>query len=142
MIESFKGNYNWLSNFYLVDIKVSHRIYPSVEHAYMAAKCTDLIWKTKCQDRSITPGKIKRLSKKVTLVSGWDEMRVTVMESLIDSKFNDPYLKEKLLATDDLHIQEGNMWNDKFWGVCLKTGEGENNLGKLIMNKRNKLRYG
>ena len=142
MIESFKDKYNWLSNFYLVDIKFFHKTYPSVEHAYMSAKSDDFIWKLKCQDRSITPGKIKRLSKKVTLVSGWDEMRVTVMESLIDSKFNDPYLKEKLLATDDLHIQEGNMWNDKFWGVCLKTGEGENNLGKLIMNKRNKLRYG
>jgi len=141
MIESFKDEYEWLSNFYPIDIKFFHRTYPSVEHAYMSAKSNDNIWKSRCQNRSITPGKIKRLSKGITLVDDWNEKKLTIMEFLIDKKFDDPYLKEKLLATNDLHIQEGNTWNDKYWGVCLKTGEGENNLGKLIMNKRNELRY-
>lgn len=33
------------------------------------------------------------------------------------------------------------MWNDKFWGVCLKTGKGSNTLGKLIMEIRSNLTY-
>jgi predicted NAD-dependent protein-ADP-ribosyltransferase YbiA (DUF1768 family) len=29
-----------------------------------------------------------------------------------------------------------NTWSDTFWGVDLKTGKGDNNLGKLIMKIR------
>lgn len=32
---------------------------------------------------------------------------------------------------------EGNTWGDKFWGVC--DGEGENHLGKLLMEVRAEL---
>ena len=31
-----------------------------------------------------------------------------------------------------------NAWNDKYWGVCLKTNIGQNNLGKLLMLERDK----
>jgi predicted NAD-dependent protein-ADP-ribosyltransferase YbiA (DUF1768 family) len=43
-----------------------------------------------------------------------------------------------LLATDDEELVEGNWWNDTFWGVC--RGDGENNLGKIIMKVRDELR--
>ena len=36
-------------------------------------------------------------------------------------------------------LQEGNNWGDAFWGVHLKSEEGENNLGKLIMEIRAQL---
>lgn len=54
-------------------------------------------------------------------------------------KFNKEPFKSKLIATGDLYIQEGNLWNDKFWGVCLKTNTGQNILGKLIMEIRNEI---
>ena len=44
-----------------------------------------------------------------------------------------------LIETGDAHLQEGNTRGDKFWGVYLETGEGEYNLGKLIMEIRKKL---
>jgi len=58
------------------------------------------------------------------------------MSECIEQKFNQEPFKALLLATKNEFIQEGNRWGDKFWGFCLKTNQGENNLGKLIMKKR------
>jgi predicted NAD-dependent protein-ADP-ribosyltransferase YbiA (DUF1768 family) len=60
------------------------------------------------------------------------------MSQLLVRKFAHPELQELLLATGDQEIQEGNNWNDRFWGVC--DGEGENILGKLLMGLRRSLR--
>lgn len=35
-------------------------------------------------------------------------------------------------------MKKGNYWGDKFWGVCLKTGEGQNYLGRIIKLIREK----
>ena len=47
-------------------------------------------------------------------------------------------LKEKLLATGDAELIEGNTWNDTYWGVC--RGKGKNHLGKIIMEVREALK--
>jgi predicted NAD-dependent protein-ADP-ribosyltransferase YbiA (DUF1768 family) len=60
------------------------------------------------------------------------------MEELVRRKFADPELAEKLLATGDEELVEGNTWNDRFWGVC--RGEGRNELGKILMRVRAELR--
>ena len=44
-----------------------------------------------------------------------------------------------LLATGKAEIREGKGWNDTFWGVDLKTGEGRNELGKAPMKVRAEL---
>ncbi|CAM0109837.1 hypothetical protein VPH166E361_0119 [Vibrio phage 166E36-1] len=64
------------------------------------------------------------------------------MEYGLRYKFSDtnPSLRSKLLDTSDVELVEGNWWGDKYWGVCLKTGEGENNLGKLLMKVREDLK--
>ena len=58
------------------------------------------------------------------------------MEFLLRQKFSDQnkVLKEKLLATGEAEIVEGNDWDDTFFGVC--NGVGENQLGKLLMKIR------
>ena len=43
-----------------------------------------------------------------------------------------------LLSTCSSIIIEGNLWQDTFWGVV--NGEGQNNLGLLLMLLRNELR--
>ena len=58
---------------------------------------------------------------------------------LFKSLIKNPY-RTLLLETGNEYIQEGNWWNDTFWGFCLKTNTGENKLGKLIMKIRNELR--
>lgn len=54
------------------------------------------------------------------------------MRTLVRLKFEDPILREKLIATGDQELQEGNTWNDTFWGISLKTGKGRNELGKIL----------
>ena len=48
-------------------------------------------------------------------------------------------LKQLLLATGDLGLEEGNTWHDTFWGVDAKTREGENHLGRILMRVREEL---
>ena len=62
------------------------------------------------------------------------------MEGTVLLKFNqNPELKRKLIATGDAVLVEENYWGDKFWGVCSKTGEGENHLGIILMKTREDL---
>jgi len=61
------------------------------------------------------------------------------METLLREKFSkDPELRAKLLNTGTSKLVEGNTWGDRFWGVC--RGQGENNLGRLLMKVREELR--
>lgn len=46
----------------------------------------------------------------------------------------------KLLDTANKPLIEENWWGDKFWGVCETTGEGENWLGRLLMDLRNHIK--
>lgn len=139
MIKEFKGEYRWLSNFEPVLVRYEGVNYPSVEHAYMSAKNDDVFWKLKCSSGDFSPGEIKKLSRDINLVENWDDIKLDVMKICLEQKFKQEPFKTKLINTGDSHIQEGNWWNDKFWGVCLKTGKGENHLGKMIMEIRDVL---
>lgn len=136
MIEQFRGEYRWLSNFAPALITLDYVTYPSIEHAYMSAKCDTVQWKIFCSDVNNTPGAVKKASKSITLVKDWDAKKVGVMTLCIKQKFRQEPYKSNLIATGSKHIQGGNYWNDKFWGFCLKTEEGLNTLGKLIMDER------
>lgn len=139
MIVQFRDEFAWLSNFTPAKIKLYGFNYPSVEHAFMSAKSDDLEWKKFCINAGNSPAAIRRLGRLVKLKDNWEEIKIDVMRECLFQKFlQEPY-KTKLLNTGAQYIQEGNYWNDKFWGVCLKTNEGENNLGKLIMEIRNML---
>jgi predicted NAD-dependent protein-ADP-ribosyltransferase YbiA (DUF1768 family) len=60
------------------------------------------------------------------------------METLLRLKFSNPVYKVQLLHTKDAHLEEGNDHGDMFWGTV--EGQGQNNLGKLLMKIRNDLR--
>lgn len=139
MIKEFQGEFRWLSNFTPCHINLDGRDFTSVEHAYMSAKSDSADWKDFCQ-KEMSAGLVKKRSRYIQLVNNWENIKVDIMRECISQKFEHPFLKEKLLATGNVHIQEGNMWNDKFWGVCLKTNKGQNILGKLIMEKREQLK--
>lgn len=138
MIKEFQNEYRWLSNFAPCKIILEGVEYPSVEHAYMSAKSDDEDWKYFCSNPNNKAGDVKRQSKYIQLKRNWDSIKISVMEECVNQKFTQEPYKSKLLATGDVYLQEGNRWNDKFWGVCLKTNKGENHLGKLIMNVRKK----
>lgn len=136
-IGKFIGEYWFLSNFYPAEIELDGLIYPTLEHAYQASKT-----KSKAEREVIRkakkPGQAKFLGKRVTLVPDWDTVRVEVMRKLLVQKFANKVLRAELLSTGDADLEEGNYWNDRFWGVC--KGRGENQLGKLLMEIREELR--
>lgn len=132
-ISSFKGEYEFLSNFYRVDVELDGQRYPSVEHAFQAAKTEDSTqraWIYMARDA----GEAKRRGRKVTLRDGWDGMRIEVMLDLLRQKFDVPALRLLLAVTGDAVLEEGNWWGDRFWGTV--RGEGENWLGLLLMHVR------
>jgi N-glycosidase YbiA len=63
-----------------------------------------------------------------------------VMRGLLRQKFSSGELYEKLLATGDALLVEGNSWGDRYWGQV--QGTGENHLGKLLMQVRKELKRG
>ena len=133
VIDSFRGDFGFLSNFYEVSIWYLGKAYRSVEHAYQAFKATDeqsheLIRAAK------TPGIAKHLGKSVVLTSDWEDRKVPLMRELLREKFKNPLLRALLLATEDAQLIEGNTWNDFFWGIC--RGSGKNWLGRLLMEIR------
>ena len=137
MIEKFDAEYAFLSNFYPSPIEMGGETYPTVEHAFQAAKTANPEHRAQIRNKS-TPGGAKRLGGKrgklITLRPDWEQIKLSIMENLVRQKFQHHELKTMLLATGDQELVEGNNWNDTFWGVC--RGKGENNLGKLLMEVR------
>lgn len=138
MISEFQGNFRWLSNFAPCKIILDGIEYPSVEHAYMSAKSSERSWKLFCSNTS-SPGEVKKASRGIILVDNWEDIKLSIMETCLEQKYTQEPYRKKLIDTGTEYIQEGNRWNDKFWGVCLKTNKGENNLGKLIMEIRRRI---
>ena len=140
-IPSFHGEFAFLSNFYPSPVTVDGITFPTVEHAFQAAKTNDPETKRQIAAKD-TPGKAKRAGGKRGIVRdfdpNWETRKVDVMRSLVQQKFQDPQLREMLLQTGDPPLIEGNVWNDTFWGVC--RGKGANNLGKILEQIRNELR--
>lgn len=132
-IDSFVGEYRFLSNFYPSKIEVDGKDYATVEHAFQALK-TDNPTEREIVRSARTPGQAKKLGRRVTLRPDWDTARIGVMKMLLEKKFSDKVLRAELLATGDAELVEGNYWNDRFWGVC--RGQGQNWLGKLLMEIR------
>lgn len=137
-ISSFQGDHSFLSNFWPCVVALDSVEYPSVEHAYVAAKTLDPQVRLKARTCR-TPGDVKRLGRKISLRTDWNEIKLSVMSELLDQKFGrHPDLRKRLLATGDRQLIEGNTWGDTFWGVC--NGVGENHLGKLLMKTREKFK--
>lgn len=139
MINEFKGDYRFLSNFYMTDVMYDGQIWPSSEHAYMAAKTTCSMTRALINSAP-TPAEAKKIGRKLMLRPGWESMKQAVMQEILLDKFSrNAILKQKLLATGDQQLIEGNWWGDKIWGVCLKTNQGQNLLGKTLMIVRDLL---
>ena len=139
-ITEFKDEYRFLSNFWPSPIVVEDKRYPTVEHFYQAMKSPDLAERARIAALP-SPVDAKRAGAQLEkLRTDWDEVKLGVMEEGLKLKFQIPALKEKLLATGNKTIEEGNTWNDAFWGIDLKKQQGENHLGKLLMKVRDELR--
>jgi len=135
-IKEFQGPYRFLSNFWPAEVVLDGMIFPSVENAFASAKTLSLSERAAFQ--SCTASQAKQLGKRVKLRADWMQVRVQIMEELVTQKFSIEPLRSQLLATGDAPLEEGNWWNDTFWGIC--RGVGENQLGKILIRVRDSLR--
>jgi ribA/ribD-fused uncharacterized protein len=135
IIDKFRGDFGFLSNFYESSVWLDKVQYRSVEHAYQAAKACDESTRMLIREAK-TPSIAKHLGKSCQLPHDWDKKKVEIMRQLVHEKFKNPLLRSMLLATADAQLVEGNTWNDTFWGVC--RGKGQNWLGKILMDVREK----
>jgi ribA/ribD-fused uncharacterized protein len=117
----------------MCDVLYDGILYPSSEHAYVAAKTTNLETRKVIADIS-TPGQVKRFGRLLDLRKDWDKIKINEMRKILESKFSDPDLMTLLRSTKPAELIEGNSWGDTFWGVC--NGVGQNHLGKLLMSIR------
>lgn len=139
MINQFRGKYAFLSNFYSSTILYDN-VYPTVEHFFQAMKTTSEAWRTTIAIAD-TPSRAKKLGRLVPLRPDWEQMKFDVMELGLRKKFSDPDLAKRLVETYPHDLIEGNWWNDKIWGICFKTNEGENHLGRILMIVRGYIMY-
>ena len=134
MIEEFKGYYSFLSNMYVLPSG------KSVEHYFQASKSATVEdWNYVIG--ATTPYDARFRGRSITARKDWLKVRDEFMLDEVRSKFYIfSELKQKLLDTKDELLVEGNTWGDKYWGVDLKTGIGENKLGKILMSIREELK--
>ena len=144
MINSFQGEHEFLSNFAASEIEFEGIVFPTVEHAFQAAKTLNM---TKRKEIAAlpSPGHAKRAGRSVELRPDWEEIKTDVMMTGLRHKFAIPELRAKLLATGDEELMEGNTWHDNTWGNCVcqkcQNTPGRNMLGMLLMELRNEIRY-
>lgn len=138
VIDNFRGDFGFLSNFYESSLWVNSKQYRSVEHAYQAFKFGPDGDGHEMVRTCASPSHAKKLGKSAQLPSDWETTKVDLMRNLVREKFKSPILRSLLIATEDAELVEGNWWNDRFWGVC--RGAGQNWLGKILMEVREECR--
>ncbi|MDY6324095.1 MAG: NADAR family protein [Catonella sp.] len=137
MINNFKEDYAFLSNFYEVPVTYEGLTYQNNEAAFQSAKCINK--EDRKQFVNLTPSEAKHLGRKIPLRSDWEQVKISIMEEIVKNKFEENgELREKLLATGDEYLEEGNTWGDRVWGTV--DGKGANNLGKILMKVRSDIR--
>lgn len=145
-ITSFKDEHRFLSNFYQSPVTLGGLTYPNAEAAFQAQKCEKEEDKVK-YTLVKNPVVAKRMGKKEpNLPENWRDISYGIMLDIIRAKFSLPEMKEKLLATGEAELVEGNNHHDNLWGDCTcsrcAAKVGQNRLGKILMQVREELKQG
>lgn len=136
LIDSFSGEYEFLSNFYNCPVEYEGITYLNSEAAFQAAKTLDM--KAREEFSNLSPSKAKAKGRQVVLREDWEDMKFHIMYEIIKNKFlQNPELLKKLIATGETELIEGNWWHDNIWGDC-KCEKCVNQfkanwLGKILM---------
>ncbi len=138
MINSFRGENYFLSNFYPLQRPIVYgwMVARTSEHFFAALKTVDDSLREWILQAD-TPQKAKSRGRAVVLRHDWDTgFDKTAMHLALILKFsaNDD-IRSRLIATGNKVLIEGNWWHDNYWGDCgcikCSTIQGQNNLGIL-----------
>lgn len=142
IIDKFADEEFFLSNYYPCELNYKGKVYKTLEHAYQSFKSEDELEQEWIRNMD-TPGKAKKRGQKVHMRKDWDIVKFDIMLDLLRIKFSDPVLAEKLINTKGYFLVEGNYWHDQIFGNCTcqkcRNTEGENRLGKMLMQIREEL---
>ena len=129
-------------NFSSFKVEWNGYLFASVEEAYQAASFMgsdeELVEKIK---KSHSADEAQRIAyaNRDKRREDWDDVKISIMEELLRLKIEqNPYVKKKLLQTEDYMIVEDSP-KDDFWGWG-PNRNGQNNLGKLWMKLREGLK--
>ena len=129
-------------NFSSFKVEWNGYLFSSVEEAYQAASFMgsdeELVEKIK---KSHSADEAQRIAyaNRDKRREDWDDVKISIMEELLRLKIEqNPYVKKKLLQTEDYMIVEDSP-KDDFWGWG-PNRNGQNNLGKLWMKLREELK--
>ena len=139
MILYFRGDYDFLSNFYETPIEYDGFTFRNTEGAFQAGKCyfRKDVEKLQHMDGATAKAYARKMGK--ITEEEWFYNNVNIMFQVNWIKYSNPELRAKLLATGNHHLIEGNRHRDDFWGCCkepLENTNGRNYLGKVLMMVR------
>ena len=140
LFSSKTPGYDLLSNFSAHPFTLDGVRWPSGEHYYQARKFTDAEAVERIR-RTNTALKARKAgqNRSLTLRSDWETVREEFMRAAVGAKFGqNRALRTRLLATGDEELVHGSS-RDAFWGRS-RDGVGENRLGVILMELRQKLR--
>lgn len=138
--DSMAYYHRYMSNFHPSPFTVEGKKYATAEHYYQANKSVD--------EKSFeyvrlapTPNESKQRGRSIEKRADWDSIKFEIMLDALTFKFaQNAGLRERLLSTtEDLHEMSPKdyVWG---WGVGDRQGEGEDLLGKALMQVREELR--
>jgi ribA/ribD-fused uncharacterized protein len=134
-----KTPYFFLSNFYPCLIRLEDMLFIDVEHAYQAAKTTDMDVRRLIMAEP-TAARAKKRGGAIKLRDNWDQIKHDIMYELLLQKFHPDNLNGvNLRATGQALLIEGNYWHDLIWGQCFcsrHNWDGSNKLGEMLMKIR------
>jgi GTP cyclohydrolase II len=120
----------FLDNRHPAAVVLDGHTYPTVAHAYQAAKTLDPALRRRIRGVADPDGAIGA-GRRARRRPGWPAVKVPLMRSLLAQKFTDLGLRQRLLDTGTAALVYDNQWNDTFWGRC--GGAGHNHLGRILM---------
>lgn len=126
--------YGYLNNFRKAPMFIYSAWWKNVEAAYQSRKTNDPD-EQKAIRLASHPGTARDLGQNVTMRSDWDKIKYQVMAECVLAKFvQHRDLRERLLSTGYEYLIEDSPV-DSWWG-CGPDGNGQNNLGRILMATR------
>lgn len=136
-INRFRDEYAFLSNRYACPFVWQGIMYSNAEAAFQSSRCADKVSRTAFSNCSA--GKATMRGRSIVPPHEWEHERISIMRSILEAKFGqNPCLMNKLKATCGMVLINGNNKHDTLWGIDIYSWEGENLLGKILMDIRDK----
>jgi GTP cyclohydrolase II len=132
-IRGFFGQWAFLNSYYPVVVPLDGELYPSVGHAYQAAKNSDPDHRSKIRN-TFDYSKVLALGRSGPHREDWNDVRLNIMKSLANAKFTQPWFRQQLLDTYPKRLVDDNDDDDEFWGES--SCGGLNHMGRVLMHIR------